>query len=40
MEDTIDVTIGRCAAMCTDDDGNIHMIYENGGMKYRKIIMK
>ena len=31
---------GRVPTMATDKDGNIHLMYENGGMKYRKIILK
>ncbi len=35
---TIDVTQGTRCAIATDINGSIHMVYNNGGVKYRKII--
>ncbi len=31
---------GSKASMCTDSNGDVHMMYDNGGMRYRKIIMQ
>lgn len=31
------VTAGRSPAACTDGSGNIHLLYANNGIKYRKI---
>jgi hypothetical protein len=36
----IAVCIGSKASMCTDSLGDIHMVYDNGGIKYRKLIMQ
>jgi hypothetical protein len=36
---TMDITGGRTAAVATDRFGNIHMVYYNGGIKYRKIFV-
>ena len=33
----IAVGTGTRGAIATDRDGNIHLVYVNGGMKYRKI---
>ena len=40
MEAPINVCAGRAATFTTDRDGNLHMIYNNGGMRYRKIVLK
>lgn len=33
----IDICAGRRGAICTDRNGNMHLVYERSGMKYRKI---
>ena len=35
---TVNVSQGASCAMATDSDGDIHMGYVNGGMRYRKIV--
>jgi hypothetical protein len=36
--DVIDIGSGAQCAIATDSNGDIHMVYNNGGTKYRKII--
>ena len=36
--DTINVGPGQQCAITTDSNGDIHMVYNNGGVRYRKII--
>ena len=40
MGEIVDVCAGRAAAICTDSAGHLHLIYDNGGMRYRKITLK
>ena len=40
MGGIVDVCAGRAASICTDSAGHLHMIYDNGGMCYRKITLK
>ena len=35
----VDITAGRSPAAATDRYGNIHLVYYNGGIKYRKILL-
>jgi len=35
----LDITAGRSPAAATDRNGNIHLVYYNGGIKYRKILV-
>jgi len=36
----VDVCAGSRASMCTDRNGQIHLVYNQGGMRYRKVIVK
>jgi hypothetical protein len=36
--DTVDIGLGSQCAIATDSNGDIHVAYNNGGLKYRKII--
>ncbi|MFO7536110.1 MAG: hypothetical protein R6X19_10605 [Kiritimatiellia bacterium] len=36
---TYDITDGRSAGAATDRDGNIHLVYYNNGIKYRKLLV-
>lgn len=40
LEDPVDVCDGRVPTLATDTRGQLHMIYERGGMKYRRIAIK
>jgi hypothetical protein len=40
MGPMIDVGPGRCPTLCADPDGGLHVSYDNGGIKYRKITLK
>ncbi len=39
LGDIVDITAGRSPAATTDRYGNIHLVYYNGGIKYRKILV-
>ncbi len=34
-----DIADGTMSSLCTDSQGNIHLVYKNGGMKYRKVLV-
>ena len=36
---TVDICVGAVPAIDTDSKGNLHIIYNNGGMKYRKVAL-
>jgi hypothetical protein len=36
---TYDITDGRSAGAATDREGNIHLVYYNNGIKYRKLLV-